>query len=114
MTACPACGCYCRPAEKACPHCGATLQAPRRASAARLLGLALVLPGCVQAMYGVPDTGAQAEYGVPDTGAYADEDEDGWTRADGDCDDQDETIHPDADEIPDDGVDSDCDGEDDT
>ncbi len=38
-----------------------------------------------------------------------DEDGDGWTVQDGDCDDGDETVHPDADEGCD-GIDTDCDG----
>ena len=119
MKACPACGCYCRAAEAACPHCGNTLtawsSANTRAAAAVLLGLAIGLNGCsVQSKYGVADTGAQAEYGVPDTGLYEDADEDGWTRADGDCNDDDATIHPDATETAGDSVDSNCDGADDT
>jgi hypothetical protein len=51
---------------------------------------------------------------VPDTGLYEDADEDGWTRADGDCNDDDATIHPDAIETAGDSVDSNCDGADDT
>ena len=64
--------------------------------------------------YGVPDTGVQPEYGVPDTGMYTDNDGDGYSEADGDCDDDNASIHPGAEETPGDGIDSNCDGNDDT
>lgn len=41
-----------------------------------------------------------------------DYDEDGYTEEDGDCDNEDASVYPEADEIPDDGIDQDCDGED--
>jgi len=53
------------------------------------------------------------DYGVPDTG-YVDNDGDGWTIADGDCDDDNPDIHPDAEEVEGDGVDSNCNSDDDT
>jgi len=43
-------------------------------------------------------------------GGCVDNDTDGWTQCDGDCDDTDSTIHPGAAETCDDGIDSNCDG----
>ena len=57
-------------------------------------------PGCI---------GAQAEYAAPIIDNDGDGYEDGY-----DCDDDDPTIHPDAEETPGDGIDSNCDGDDDT
>ncbi|MBN1335082.1 MAG: FG-GAP repeat protein, partial [Deltaproteobacteria bacterium] len=45
-----------------------------------------------------------------DTAPEADADSDGWTVADGDCDDADPAVHPGADERIADGIDQDCDG----
>ena len=59
------------------------------------------------------DTAVAVMYGVPDTGSW-DNDGDGYTPEDGDCDDNNPDIHPDAREIVGDGVDSNCNGEDDT
>ena len=58
----------------------------------------------------VPDSGDMALYGVP----FTDNDNDGWAQEDGDCDDDNADVNPDAEETPGDGVDSNCDGEDDT
>ena len=71
-----------------------------------LLGLSVSATGCI-------DGGMQMDYGVAETG-YLDLDGDGYSEEEGDCDDEDESIHPGAEETPGDGVDSNCDGEDDT
>ena len=72
------------------------------------LAMGLTLAAC-----GRPDI--QALYGIAcciDTGPV-DFDGDGFYQSE-DCNDEDDTIHPDAEETPDDGVDSNCDGEDNT
>ena len=84
-----------------------------RADAILLLGLV----GCLRDKDPdrFPDTMTQPAYGVTvvDTGDI-DADGDGYTRADGDCDDTNADIHPEAEEVPGDKVDSNCNGEDDT
>ena len=59
------------------------------------------------------DTAVAVMYGVPDTGSW-DNDGDGFTPEDGDCDDNDPEINPEAREVAGDGIDSNCNGEDDT
>ena len=59
------------------------------------------------------DTAVGVMYGVPDSGFW-DNDGDGYSPEDGDCDDDNPDINPDAREIAGDGVDSNCNGEDDT
>ena len=105
LHACSSCHCHMRAHELTCPHCGARALPGVRASAAILLGLAL--GGCPGT-----DKDAVALYGVEVT--ITDDDEDGWSVEDGDCDDTDDTIHPEATETAGDGIDSNCDGEDDT
>ncbi len=110
---CGACGRHHLTTLSACPHCGAARGIGGRSltPAAALLGLALVACGGDDT---TDDTGTiQALYGVPDSGQWDDNDQDGYSPADGDCDDEDETRHPGATETAGDGVDSDCDGEDD-
>ncbi len=100
---CAHCGCYVRLAQPTCPHCGALAPGVRVPSAAAAL-LGLALAGCPD-----PNKDAVALYGVEAT----DEDGDGWLSTE-DCDDADETIHPEAEETPGDGIDSNCNDEDDT
>lgn len=108
---CPRCACFYRLTDATCPHCAAPRSStPSRAAAVLLAGLALTgAPGCPVSKYGIAPA-----YGVEDTSFEEDEDGDGWTVGDGDCDDSDAAIHPEAAETPGDGVDSNCNDEDDT
>ena len=92
-----------------CPACG-TAKAPLgteiRPASLLLLGLT-ALGGCQGksvSLYGTE---------ITDTGFF-DDDGDGYSEDEGDCDDNNNAIHPGAEETPGDGVDSNCDGEDDT
>ncbi len=116
LPVCSICGQYVRVGAERCPFCKAVLlQAPpglRMPSASSVaLGLSLVsLSACFVGVskYGVASTGNF------ETGDGEDDDNDGYLDGEGDCDDENADIHPDAEETPGDGVDSNCDGEDDT
>jgi hypothetical protein len=117
LKACRACEALIFEGTCVCPHCGdkAACYRSTPTAAAALLGLSMLAPGCFKDVSS--DYTAAA---VDDTGSYADDtgeggvdrDNDGWSVNEGDCDDDNPDIHPEAEEIPDDGVDSDCDGED--
>lgn len=106
LTPCLRCAAPIQPNALGCAHCGAADTSAEIRPAAMLL-LGLTASGCV----GV----GQPDYGVAETGyAWTDDDGDGFSVDDGDCDDSDPLINPEAKETPGDGVDSNCDGEDDT
>ncbi|MES2642132.1 MAG: MopE-related protein [Myxococcota bacterium] len=107
---CPSCACHVATDAGACPHCGASIPVTARdfrlPAAALLMGLALTACTFPQ---------PQAKYGIAinDTSEAFDGDGDGYVLAD-DCDDEDDTIHPDAEETPGDEIDSNCNEDDDT
>ena len=90
-----------------CPHCGAPPVESEEVRSAAMVLLGLSMAGC---QIFIP----QPKYGGGETGYWEDYDGDGYTVDDGDCDDDDPDIHPDAEETAGDGIDSNCDGEDDT
>ncbi|MCB9744282.1 MAG: putative metal-binding motif-containing protein [Alphaproteobacteria bacterium] len=109
---CAACGCHVLESACACPHCGARLKtcsATSKTRAALLLGLTTA-GGCF--IVGQPEYGVVVP--IDSLDSQVDADGDGWTVQDGDCDDSNADIHPDAEETPGDGVDSNCDDADDT
>ena len=97
------------PQVEGCPCCGASADSGEtvRPSVALLVGLTFA-SGC-------DDPKIEPAYGIAfnDTG-YIDNDGDGYAEVDGDCDDENNAIHPEAEETPGDGIDSNCDGSDDT
>ncbi len=70
-----------------------------------LLGIGLV--GCPS-----PDTGVKTDDTAPPTGE-TDDDGDGYSVEEGDCDDTNPNVHPGGTEVPCDGLDNDCSGGDD-
>ena len=100
MLACPACSHHVLVSSTECPHCGASISSGGgkllMTAGAAMLGLTLGA-GCDK---------PQPDYGVPDTGTYTDNDGDGYSEAEGDCDETKADIHPGATETPGDGVES--------
>ena len=66
-----------------------------------------LVAGLAMGCFGEKGGFGEPDYGVMETG-YTDSDGDGWS-VDEDCDDGDDTVHPEATEICDDGIDNDCD-----
>ena len=133
---CGRCGALLTPSPGACPSCGAlsTTSKLTRGAAAVLMGLSLVgadepdKSNQLQAAYGVPpmdligpgDVLAPPPEVTPPEELVVkpppelDGDGDGLLLSQGDCDDSNADIHPEATETPGDGVDSNCNAEDDT
>ena len=111
MHTCVDCGCHVLESACSCPHCGATLKTcslGAKSKAAMLMGL-VAASGCI--IKGEPEYGVVINDTVD---SAVDADGDGYSVADGDCDDADASVNPEATETAGDGVDSNCDGADDT
>ena len=107
LEACEGCGTLNRPGACACLGCGAKLRVCSHSPALAVRGLALA--GCV----GLKDDIAQPAYGVAISGlpdSAEDGDGDGFSTAQGDCNDDDETVFPGAEDPAGDGLDTNCDG----
>jgi hypothetical protein len=107
LSLCAGCGQHVLQSVSSCPHCLSRFPSTSSripTAAALLMGLGMA--GCDQAVEDI--------YGVPnfDTAFRADEDGDGFSVVD-DCDDEDSSIYPGAEEIPGDGIDQNCNGDDD-
>ena len=72
--------------------------------------LSALLSGCFRDRFFRGETG----FTFTDTSSTTDEDRDGYSPRQGDCDDNDANLNPGEAETVNDGVDSNCDGEDDT
>lgn len=105
---CPRCATPLLPNTMGCTSCGAPIDEGAEVRPLTMMIMGLSLAGC-------PVYDIQPEYGIAisDTG-FTDNDGDGFSPRDGDCNDNSPTIHPEAEEIPEDGVDANCNGEDDT
>ncbi len=104
MLSCTRCRRHLRDSEVICPFCTSPLKRSRVPEALTLGLAAVVLAAC----YG-PGPGSMDD---DDSAAdQYDNDSDGWTAADGDCDEEQPSVNPDAAEVCDDGVDNDCDTE---
>ena len=123
MVICNNCGLHRFEDGGSCHHCGNSPLSKkggnRRAALALLMGFAAIGCGDKDDDSGqdtadndqiVEPADDMAMYGVP----FTDDDQDGYALEDGDCNDEDATIHPGAEETPGDGVDSNCNGDDDT
>lgn len=110
LVSCLACSELVYEGSCACPHCGHAYPCQRKhlSAAAVLLGLSVALPGCKD---GFGESAVQSDY---TGGVTEDVDGDGWSEDDGDCNDADANVHPEAAETPGDGLDANCDGADDT
>jgi len=105
MTPCIRCAAPVPQNALGCPGCGTAASGSEESRPATMVLMGLSLAGCPVI--------SQPDYGISESG-FSDYDGDGYSIEDGDCDDDDPDIHPDAEETAGDGVDSNCDGEDDT
>ncbi len=106
---CPGCHRHHLASEPACPFCdGAGSQVrPFSRSRARLTGVVMtaLTPVVLAACYGMGPAG----YDTWSDSDTADLDEDGYAPIEGDCDDTNANVNPEATEVCDDEIDNDCD-----